>query len=246
MTDTRFGRLEIALLLTGFVTACGGGSNADDVADSDAGDEVFVGECAEPVALSGLDDVVPLLGNADDWARMGPYGWEGSLPITTPDLQATTDLLLDATSLAVPGWCDTGCRAEVRFLVVGAVDGVAVEGVVDDDYRLLGDRPLLRVAAGAVFRLRPVVRDQHPSTYTWVPILEVLPPCTTACEADFRRCPADLVCYRAGDFFCLYCEARPASVCACVGVPSGSECFYALSNDNVATGHCSDGDCVRD
>jgi len=36
---------------------------------------------------------------------------------------------------------------------------------VDDDYRGQGDRPLLRVEAGVVFRLRPLIFDCHPSGY---------------------------------------------------------------------------------
>jgi hypothetical protein len=243
MVTSRFPAILI-LLLAGFATACWNShGTADGGGDIDT--TVVDAECPAPLALSRLDDVLPLLGSADDWVTVGPYGWS-NLPVITPDLQATTDLLLDATSIAGPAWCTTGCRSEVRFQIVGTVPGVAVEGVVDDDYRSLGDRPLLRVAAGAVFRLRPVLRDCHPSPYTWVPILEVRPPCTTSCAAEDRRCPADLVCYPADEDFCLYCETRPASECACVGMSTGGECMYAESGDMLVMGHCAGGTCVSE
>ena len=97
------------------------------------------------------------------------------------------------------------------------------------------------------FRLRAVLFDTHPELYNFVPLLQVLPPCSTDCGAQERRCDLDRVCYPAGEPTCLRCSTLPVEVCACQlstgPAPPGQECDFFVSGDVMVSGACAGGEC---
>lgn len=207
--------------------------------------------CGPEAAVSSLQDLLPLLGS--DWQLDGPFV-SSVLPVTV-DLRATSALTLDSSQIPIPPFCqaDPMCRQLVLFYIFPAnlpIDGVTLGGDADagspHQSGFVTDAPLLMASAGARFRLRPVEYADHPY-YSYVPMIEVLPPCTQPCAADWLRCPGDGVCYPAGADYCNRCQALGVDRCACLTsagpASDGTECSYFLITDVIASGTCRCGRC---
>jgi hypothetical protein len=106
----------------------------------------------------------------------------------------------------------------------------------------------ISIAKGTTFRVRAVVQDLHPVSFT--PFIEFERGCAAPCAADETRCPANQTCFGRGYAFCAFCVVLPAAQCACYAgcggaVADGTTCFYALSPDVEVDGTCAAGSCVR-
>jgi hypothetical protein len=208
--------------------------------------------CGAEISISSLQDVLPLLGSA--WAVDAPF-ISAVLPVTV-DLQASGSLVLDASQIPIPSACqvDPECRPLVLFYIFPSyapIPGVTLAGDADagapHGSGFVTDRPLLIASTGTRFRLRPVMYADHPY-YSYVPMLEVLPPCSQPCDASSARCPVDDVCYGVGGAFCNRCLALGVDRCACIAdngpAPENSPCSYFVETDVMTGGACQCGRCV--
>jgi hypothetical protein len=206
------------------------GSQVIDVMDSALA-------CASQVEIASLADV-PFAAAprwVNEYCSDSYYGVQ-----ITPDLVATTALVLDAYEIPVPSDCIT-CADHVGFQLTEPIAGVTT----DTPALNVADR-YLRASPGAVFRLRPVLRCNHPMIPDPLPTVLVLPPCSQACARGASKCDLDQVCYPAGTLFCRSCEGKDSPSCACrtpAGVESdGTQCQY-LRTDVVTYGFCQAGYC---
>jgi len=193
--------------------------------------------CATQVEIASLADVpfVAALRWANEYCSDSYYGVQ-----ITPDLVATTALVLDAYEIPGPPNCPS-CADRVGFQLTESIAGVTT----DTPALNVADR-YLRASPGAVFRLRPMLRCNHPMFPDPLPTVLVLPPCTQACASGGSRCDLDQVCYPDGTPFCRSCEGKDAPSCACrtpAGVESdGTKCQY-LTTDVIEYGFCQGGYC---
>ena len=193
--------------------------------------------CAPQIEIASLADVPSFAATRwrhDDCADVY-YGAQ-----ITPDLLAATNLVLDAYQIPVPPNC-LGCAEQAGFELTEPIPGVTT----DTPALNVADR-YLRASLGAVFRLRPVLRCNHPMAVDPLPTVLVLPPCDQTCAFGRSKCDLDQVCYPDGTPFCRSCEGKDAPSCACrspAGVESdGDRCQYALT-DVITYGTCQGGYC---
>jgi hypothetical protein len=193
--------------------------------------------CASQIEIASLADV-PFVAAprwVNEYCSDSYYGVQ-----ITPDLVATTALVLDAYEIPGPPNCPS-CADRVGFQLTEPIAGVTT----DTPALNVADR-YLRASPGAVFRLRPLLRCNHPLFPDPLPTVLVLPPCTQACASGSSRCDIDQVCYPAGTLFCRSCEGKDAPSCACrtsAGVESdGTKCQY-LMTDVMKYGICQGGYC---
>ena len=193
--------------------------------------------CASQIEIASLADV-PFAAAprwVNEYCSDSYYGVQ-----ITPDLVATTALVLDAYQIPGPPDCIT-CAEHVGFQLTEPIAGVTT----DTPALNVADR-YLRASPGAVFRLRPLLRCNHPMAVDPLPTVLVLPPCTQACASGKSRCDLDQVCYAGGTALCRSCEGKDAPSCACLtsaGVESdGAQCQYLLT-DVVTYGLCQAGYC---
>ncbi len=217
--------------------AADGGSDALPEASDKETEPV---DCKPEKAISTQAEVEALIGT--EWSY-GNIGTSSGLPVTS-DLRASTALTLDADAIPMPTNCDSQQCGDHVLFYGQSIAGVTLEtpgGQSSNLYRYL------KAEAGAAFRLRPLVQDNHPLFPPRVAILQVLEPCTTPCPEGTQRCPGDTLCYFRGESYCLSCEGRKAPFCACESEtgtrPDGESCFYQISGDQMAGGKCLAGEC---
>jgi hypothetical protein len=200
-------------------------------------------ECPEPVAVTSAEDLVDQL-SVLLWEGVGAYS-SGVLPITS-DLVITGTVALDASALPVTNDCLTrsDCSPQAGLILNSDVAGAVGEG---DANLVCGDSYARILLTDTTVRLRPYLRDTHPCTFNFTPMVEVLPACGTACGEGQRMCPVDGVCYAAGAAYCQACEGGTKEACACQGpdgtLDEGASCSYWQSGDVRCDGTCRDGAC---
>jgi hypothetical protein len=223
-----------------------GGSDGGGAAEADASGETDVGHDAEVVVEAGSCPPGLAINSFGDIPAFSTQSWVTECTSyygaeVTLDLLAVSDLTLDAYQVPLPASC-WGCADKIGFAIKTPIDGISS----DTPTWPVGDR-YLKVKAGSVFRLRPVLQCNHPSFPDKIPALLVLPPCSTQCAVGATRCATDLVCYPAGEPSCRSCEGKDAPTCACVSptgpLPEGAVCTYPLT-DVLMYGTCQQGLCV--
>lgn len=135
---------------------------------------------------------------------------------------------------------DPGCAPSATF-ILRAGTSTAIQGSGQD----FGYQQV-RIPAGAQFRLSFIIRDTHPSQYSFRPQVEVHPPCGS-CPQGQLECASDRVCYDNFTDYCLRCEGHGPAQCACGSpagpLPEGEMCSYQNSGDTFLQGTCGGGRC---
>lgn len=182
--------------------------------------------CAGEVEVS---DATPLLDSVP--GDYGSYARLADRP-SSADFRATTAFSLDESELPRVGDCSAGCFGP--FLQVrGDVPGVVDRGDTSVD-----------IAAGARFRLRFAISMVGRSRRAFVYFES---PACVNCPSEGRECDVDMACYAPGNEYCLECEGRPGTTCACIDArgmtsPDGTACTVLLG-DAIASGTCRGGEC---
>lgn len=197
--------------------------------------------CTATRAVGTVDELVTLA-RAIGWQRATRYA-AGAVNVSTT-LVASTELVVLGSTLgqARPQDCvmDPGCAPNATF-ILRAGTSTAIQGLGQD----FGYQQL-RIPAGAQFRLSFVIRDTHPSQYSFRPQVEVHPPCGS-CPLGQLDCASDRVCYDNFTDYCLRCDRQGPAQCACSSaagpLPEGEMCSYQNSGDTFLQGTCGGGRC---
>jgi hypothetical protein len=183
-----------------------------------------------------------------EFGSVGPYT-SAHLPISK-DIQVRGTVSLTSSDVPVPATCQS--RDDCQHAVVFD-HGVGIAGVVfaarDADAGWAPGYPGVTLTDTTI-RLRPLLEDYHPWRYNFIPVVSVMPPCTSPCSASARKCPWDGVCYGEQQY-CRLCEALSNEVCACrtlggTTIADGGACSFMVSGDVRCQGHCVAGRCQSD
>jgi hypothetical protein len=150
------------------------------------------------------------------------------------ELSVSETITLPASDVNLPPLCSApGACAGITFDVSKEAVGVTC---LDQFCTSL-------MLSGAHFRLRQVNYDQYPVSPRYAPIVQVLPPCGTACEAKQRTCEVNQTCWADDVEYCRFCVADTQERCACVSHQEGETCLLYTSNDMSCSGTCVSGSC---
>lgn len=169
---------------------------------------------------------------------------------STGCLTASSDIAIDgtitlaSTDVAVPSDCTGDCRQEVKFRLRDQPAGVTCHDPEHFfDFTLCGSVTL----TSTTVRVRSLIRDVHPGSPNHLPMVEILPACTTPCADDQFACPATNTCWSSARDYCAYCLGGDNETCACWDGDSpqadGSSCSFYVTGDIVEAGTCEAGRC---
>jgi hypothetical protein len=235
--------MRLACITLLLLAACSSDSSPSEEPEIPALNECATTACEPAQFAYYVSQVADIVNGTQSWPAFGPY--------TTGCLSATQDIetsayTVQSSLLAVPAACASraDCRQAVKFMLRDAPAGVTCVGPEMVGYTFCDG---IQVADGTVLRLRMVLLDIHPSALgNYAPIVEVLPPCHTACEADQFACAATHSCWDTKRDRCAYCTDGDNAQCACWDdgwLPNGAYCEAFLSGDTVYRGTCQDGRC---
>ncbi|MGC4123018.1 MAG: hypothetical protein QM765_52295 [Myxococcales bacterium] len=174
-------------------------------------------------------------------AQLATVPWTVVAKPTSVCLPASSDFVVERTvnlaaaDIVRPSQCAApGACAGVTFLLSEKAQGV---GCLDGFCTTL-------MLNNARFRVRLIVHDLYPANPRYVPIAQVLPSCTVACEADELRCSAHETCWGDPHDYCRFCLAAPQEECACLDKLEADPCLVYITNDMTCSGTCKKDRCV--
>jgi hypothetical protein len=199
--------------------------------------------CASGAVATEAAHVRAVIDATTSYTAIGPY--------TTGCLEATKDVPIHGsfnvrgTDLAVPTNCGSGCGQDVRFRLRDEPAGVECIGpTYYFDFTVCDEVKL----TDTTVRLRMILEDVHPADENFIPIVEVMPACETACESDAFACEASHTCWNTVRDHCAYCLGGDNEACGCWDgdgfVADGVACTIALTGDTYVSGTCEAGLCA--
>jgi hypothetical protein len=199
--------------------------------------------CATGSVATEASHVEAVIDGTTTWTPFGPY--------TTGCLEASMDVPVHGSftvrgaDLAVPSDCGIGCGQDVRFRLRDQPAGVECIGPISYfDFTLCEEVKL----TDTTVRLRMLIEDVHPAEENYIPIVEVLPACVSACGTDQLACEATNTCWNNARDYCAYCLGGSNEVCGCwdgeTFAADGETCSIAQTGDTYVGGTCQTGTCV--
>lgn len=199
--------------------------------------------CEPAVEVSTEAQLVAQL-EALTWQWVGPYS---STPlVVSDDVKVIGEVLVDAAKLTVPANCAgrSDCRHEVAFIVPQGMAGVTCKATVDVVWFQACRELSLK---DTTLRFLAMMQDTHPSTWNFVPLIQLKPDCAAPCAADTFRCGTNNLCYASFESHCQLCLGLDKQICPCLTpdgpVDDGTDCNFMVSGDVVCQGKCEDGFC---
>ena len=187
--------------------------------------------CGSAGNSSSLESVVATLA-AQPWTTISK-STSTCLP-TSDELSVSQTVNMRATDVAPPAQCaKVGTCTGLVFELSSGAEGVTC---LDQFCTAL-------MLDSAHFRVRMILRDHYPLSPRFAPVVQVLPPCGTACSATEKTCDTSDTCWPSAMDQCRFCLAAPAETCACADHGEGQGCTVYLSNDISCQGHCTAGTC---
>lgn len=175
----------------------------------------------------------------------------------SPDLRVTTDIELDIAPFrgagsacaspsgtkprCVESWAFSG-EKNVQWRPVAVPSALPlIDGVVCKDAACTR----IGIKAGTILRFQ---RAYEPYRFAqkFSHYVRVVRPCAAPCANDELSCSTSTTCI-AASAFCVLCEGKPATVCACRSgcnvEADGTSCAVQTSEDTGETGVCNAGTC---
>jgi hypothetical protein len=227
-----------------FLVACSGGSRPDpETLFEDACEPTA---CATGAAVSDTPGLLAQIEAVSAWTAFGEYTSgcltaSDNIPVIGTVTITSAEVAGSAACLDEPA-CDNAVELHVRGTVPG------VECIGGEDYFDFSTCAELRLTDTTI-RLRTVNRDIHPAPGNFVPLVEVLGACESACGETELACVASHTCWSSVRDHCAYCLGGSNDQCACWDgeqlAADGTPCQRFVSGDVVVGGTCQQGTCVE-
>ena len=205
-------------------------------------------QACQPGATVSSADELALLINFTPTVSDARYT-TGCRPASS-DVAVQGTITLRSSDVAVPSGCEApGCRPQVMFRLSDAPGGASPAGTtcLDPehwfDFTVCGGVTI----ADTTVRLRSLLRDVHPGTPGYVPIVEIVPACAAPCAEGQLACAATHTCWQNARDYCAYCLGGDNDQCACwngtAPTADGAACSFYVTGDIAELGTCVAGRC---